>query len=60
MKEMIVIRRRFSNVRLYYGGVTPALEANAGTGGLNTPIVCVYEREEKDVRGEDFDRKTIL
>jgi hypothetical protein len=50
---MIVIRKRFSDVRIYETEISPTLEADMGTGGgKNQPIVLEVhdEAEDKTVR----------
>jgi len=45
---MIVIRKRFSDVRIYETEISPTLEADMGTGGGNQPIVLEVRNEVED------------
>ena len=40
IEEPTIIQRRFSSVNLYDEGITPTLEAGAGEGGNNMPLIA--------------------
>ena len=42
---MIMFQRRFSNVFVDETEISPTLEAGAGQGGNNLPMICVKPNE---------------
>lgn len=58
---MIVIRKRFSDVRIYETEISPTLEADMGTGGGNQPIILEVhdEAEDKEGRCERADQNSL-
>lgn len=52
MKILMILIRRFSNVTIKENDISPCIEAGAGEGGNNLPIIVVEH--------EDIDREKIL
>lgn len=52
---MIVMQRRFSDVRIKDTETSPTLEMSGGGGGGNLPIVLIINEDD-----EDSDRETVL
>lgn len=50
---MIVIQRRFSDVRIKETEVSPTLEMSGGGGGGNLPMILEIE-DESDSDGEEL------
>lgn len=55
MKHMLVLVRRFSDVRIYETETSPTIEQGSGAGGNNVPMVLQIDNET-----EDIDREKIL
>ena len=52
---MIVMQRRFSDVRIKDTEISPTLEQDGGGGGGNLPMVLIIDEDN-----EDTDRETVL
>lgn len=52
MKILMILTRRFSNVTIKEKDISPCIEAGAGEGGNNLPIIAIeYEKtKETDAR----------
>lgn len=50
---MIVIMRRFSDIRIYDTGVSPTIEMAGGGGGGNLPMVVQTKNETEDSNREE-------
>ena len=49
---MIVMQRRFSDVRIQDTEIRPTLEMSGGGGGGNLPIVLIIDEDDEDNDGE--------
>ena len=53
---MIVIQRRFSDVRIKHTEISPTLEQDGGGGDGNLPMVLIIYEDKQDKRNSDRDR----
>lgn len=53
---MIVMVRRFSDVRIYDTEISPTLEQGAGGGGNNLPMIVDVKDEAEDSNGKEIRR----
>lgn len=51
---MMCLQRRFSSVNVYEDGITPTLEAGAGEGGNNMPIVLEGNGQRDSHKGDGY------
>ena len=43
---MIVVVRRFSDVRIYETEIAPTIEMGSGSGGNNLPMILMLDEDE--------------
>ena len=53
---MIVMQRRFSDVRIYDTEISPTLEQGTGGGGNNLPMILEFKDEAEDSNGKEVRR----
>lgn len=56
---MIVIVRRFSDVRIYETETAPTIEMGSGSGGNNLPMI-LQTKDDEDIRNSDKGKRRCI